>query len=221
MKTQYVNSSVILLHTDEALRLCKSSTVSHLDRHFKIPSIYAFGYQLLKIWDNIKRDDPYAELSLIHVEKKLEQSLKNIELFERILLRRKNRKKLPEGISLLPCTAVNPTRVLVSDKAFHTPHAKHMLILLARYDALMRTLQSYRQFNVIRNRRYHTIKRKITRNIRSALTEPKSYEVTGVTRDDIYNKTDLGNEVTEKFGMISLNILKRKEESQYGPKLLK
>lgn len=89
--------------------------------------------------------------------------------------------------------------------------------MIAKLDILIRKLLAYRQFNIIKNCRFRTIRRRTLRHIRAVILETRSFKSTGVTRNDILNKTEKGEQVVNQLGLIPLAIVKRTERSEYGP----
>jgi len=47
------------------------------------------------------------------------------------------------------------------------------------------------------------------KSIRGVLMAAAGYKMTGVTRDDIFNKTSKGKETMAKLGIVSLQVLKK------------
>lgn len=212
----YVNRSVLTLHTPEALELCNGKHVASKSMR-RLPNIHAVGILLNKIWSNAKADDPYAEYTLIQIEKRLKKASDRLSLFEKMIERKRKRWKAPDGLQIEMCEALEPYTISFTDKLFNTPHAKLLLVLIARFDSLMRSLLSYRQLNIVENRRYHTLKRRSLRYIRAVMLETRTYQFTGVKRDDLFNKTKMGHDAMKRLGMIPLAVLKREERSEYGP----
>lgn len=211
----YVNRSTVQLHTTEAVALLHGKGL--YKDHPKIPSFYSFGKKLNHIWNQARDDNPYAEYALIQIEHQLDITFKKLALFEKLLKRNKAQWDLPEGVIIVDCEAIEPACITLNGAAFNTPHAKLLLILIAKFDSLMRTLKSYRQFNIIRNRRFHNVKRRAIRSIRACMHEARSYRASHVTRRDILEQTDAGVAAVTQFGIVSLAILKHQERSQYGP----
>lgn len=216
---KYVNRSSVEIHTQEAIELCKGKTVTtrKSKRVFHLPNVFAFGTKLNRIWEQAREDNPYAEYTLIQIENKLDLAFQKLELFDKILQRKKRQWRTPEGLTIVDCEAVNPERLMLNNQIFNTPHAKLLLVLVAKFDALMRRLKSCRQFNIIPNRRYHTIKRRAMRAVRISMYEARVYRSVKVTRRDIFNHTDLGIAAVNQLGIVSLAILKRHTRSKYGP----
>lgn len=215
---RYVNRSILTVHTSEGLAFCQGkSLVPSKSKSPWQPNIFTFGVAVNKIWLNAKEDDPYAEYALIQIEKKLEKAANKLALYERLARRMKKRWNEPEGLNIQECEAIDPFTITIGGKVFNSPHAKSLIVVVARYDALIRQLKSYRQFNIIKNKRFHTIVRRCSRSIQAVILETRSYKATGVTRYDIFNKTKRGKEAVDQLGMIPLSILNRDERSDFGP----
>lgn len=215
---RYVNRSTLTVHTPEALTFCRSKAqFPGNDKSSWKPNVFSFGNNMNKMWANAKADDPYAEFALIQVEKKLNRASQRLSLLERLAKRMKNRWQIPAGLDVQACETIEPLILTMGGKVFNTPHSKSLIVLIARFDALVRELKSLKQFNIVKNRRFHTIIRKATKGIRAVIQETQAYKATGVTRYDIFNKTKLGTEAIEQLGMIPLAILNRDERSVFGP----
>ncbi len=215
---RYVNRSTLTVHTPEALMFCRSKAqFPGNDKAPWKPNIFYFGNNMNKIWANAKADDPYAEFALIQVEKKLDKTSQRLSLFERLAKRMKSRWQVPAGLDIQSCETIEPLTLAMGGKVFNTPHSKSLIVLIARFDALVGELKSLKQFNIVKNKRFHTIVRKATKSMRAVIQETHGYKATGVTRYDIFNKTKLGAEAIEQLGMIPLAVLNRDEYSVFGP----
>lgn len=211
----YVNRSTVVIHTSEALSLLNGKAIQK--SHKNIPSLFAFGRKMNRIWNHARDDNPYAEHALIQIERQLDTAFEKLALCERLLNRSKEKWRAPGGITIVDCEAVEPARITLNSSVFNTPHAKLLLVVIARFDDVMRTLKSYRQFNIVSNRRFHNLKRRAMRCIRACMHEARSYRSMAVTRRDILQQTDVGIAAVTQFGIISLGILRNQERSLYGP----
>lgn len=216
--TGYINHSTLEIHTLEALQLCEGTTApARNGKVYRVPSAFIFGLSVNKIWDHIKNDDPFAEFALINIEQQLGKAFDTIDKFERILERRKAKWQQPEGLTLEISQAEVPTTLSLNQKVFKTTHAKLLMVVIGRFDLLMRKLLTYRQFNIIKNTRFHTMRHRSMRSIRVVMQEARTYKPTGVTRQDIINHTEDGETTTQQLGIIPLSVLTREQRSQYGP----
>lgn len=214
---RFQNRSELVLHTHDAVKLCEGGkTDTNGDVH-KIPGLFVFGILLNNIWNAVKSDDPYAEMTLIEIERLLDRAFVSLQKLDQRLERYRQQSKLPEGVILEINESRKASHLTLDGAAFHATHTRLLVILIATYDALIRKLLTCGAFGMINNKTRKQLLYLATKAVRSVLMSPTPYKKTGVTRNDILLKNERGQEALQKYGMVPLAILNREEHSRFGP----
>lgn len=211
------HGSTLILRTSEAFNVCHGKTMTPVKKRVRPPSAFSFGISLNTIWFEARRDDPYAEFSLICIEEKLNNASLRLNLFDRLLERDHRKWPKPEGLSINVLSTYKRAEITVDENIFRTPHAMRLIVLIGQFDSLTQKLLKYRQLGIITNTRFKKIRLRATRYIRAIMYEPRNYKKTGITRKDIANRTEQGTSVLQERGMLPLTILTREQRSELGP----
>lgn len=214
------NRSTLSIHTRQAASLCEGKSIEVNNKRFKIPSLFVFGLTLSKLWQAVKADDPYAEQHLIEIERLITRGFEHIEKQEKRLAGFLLKKPTPQGMTMTLHESRQTLEISLDNEVFQATHTKMMSVLVASFDALVRTLITYKDFAIIDGKTYQGMLKRSTRVMRSILMSSTTYKKSEVTRGDILNKTDKGKHAVERFGLIPMALLRREQCSQYGPQPL-
>lgn len=214
---RFQNRSELILHTWDAVTLCDGRKAIANEQQHGIPGLFVFGILLNNIWNAVKADDPYAEMTLIEIERLLDRAFTSLQKLDQRLEGYCQQNKLPEGLILEINESRKTSRISLDGAAFHATHTRMLVILIATYDALVRKLLTCGAFGIVNNKTRKQLLYLATKAVRSVLMSPTPFKKTGVTRDDILLKNEKGQEALEKHGMVPLAILNREEHSRFGP----
>lgn len=218
---EYTNASRWCYHSYEVQNLIKGRVLENLDeksgKQYKLPSLLQLGNRLNHIWGEVKNDDPYAEMTLIEIERLIDRAHKALDRQSNKLKKRLKNSGLPEGIDIVINVSKNTLAVSLEDVAFRTTHAKQLIIVLARYDIIMRTITTYKEFGFISDNYVKPYRFHLTKVIRAIFMEILRYKKTGVTRHDFLNSSLLAKSVSERMGMLPFSIIDRSLSSRWGP----
>lgn len=208
----------LTIHSKEAKKLIKGREIeknSESGKAFSINGLELYSRRLNSIWYRIKNDDPYAEMVLMEVERRIERAKKKIksatEDAELIL------KKTPPGISIGLSSSIKPIKFSLNDSKYYTIHTKLAAVLIAEFDFLVRKLKSCIESGQLTKSQYKRDIGKLTTAIRGVLIAPSIYMNMNISRKDILEPTENGKTAIERFGLVPFAILNNEQHSEYGP----
>ncbi len=185
-------------------------------KSYPIYGLIAYGLSLTVIWQRIRADDPYAELTLIEVERRIRKAFELIQNRMRSI-DQKLMETLP-GIQVDLYQSRQPLIISLNDSAFATTHAKLGARLVGLFDLLIRKLVTGKQFGIINLANFERSQYHATKVVRGVFAAPAEYRNRGVNRADIQEKTEKGIAATEADGPLPLGIMNRERHSEFGPK---
>lgn len=215
---KFEHNSALQIHTLQAKQLIienKSSATTPEQKSYMICGLERFSFSLLRIWRRIRTDDPYAEMVLIEVERRIDNALKLLDRLSRDIDDRLT-SQLP-GITLEIYRSKSPATISLNSAQFSTTHALLGARLIGLYDVLVRKLHTCKEFGVVNREYYTNYKYKSAKALRGVFAAPLLYKQLGVKRSDIIQKTEKGIEAVNKLGPVPLDILVRERRSEYGP----
>jgi integrating conjugative element protein (TIGR03761 family) len=215
---KFNHESTLEIHTKQAKQLInenKQSQMTEGKKAYMIIGLDKFGGLLQNIWSQIRRDDPYAEMVLIEIERR---AINTFDLLEKLnhTIDSQLQLELP-GITMAFYQSENPAVIPLNKRLFETTHALLGARLVGLYDLLIRKLHTCQQFGMINRNQSNHYKYKATKALRGVFAAPLLYKPLGVTRMDIIQKTDKGLSAIDQRGEIPLDILTREKQSKFGP----
>ncbi|MGH1486970.1 MAG: AcaB family transcriptional regulator [Cellvibrionaceae bacterium] len=184
-------------------------------KEYKVSGLEQFSQRLGHIWSGIKKDDPYAEMVLIEIERRIKKANSKIDHYET-----KAKQLLaasPPGVTIAPVESSNPTTIEFDTEKYYTIHSKLAATLIARFDYILRQLNSCIGLNNYTKLYFLKDIDHLSRPIRGALIAPGLYINMNVRRSDILENNKQGLLAVEKCGLVPLDILNNTQHSEYGP----
>lgn len=218
MAEKHSTPPVLQLHSRKAIELLADKrTVQGAQQH-KIFGFRTFCTLARTVWRKAYEDDPYAELILIEIERRIQNCCETLTQCDhsldaalnqhtgnRLLLSMVHAYSLssqPGGAEFTnEPTLVHPNPDL--------PHANMGGALLALYDLLIRKASTFRRFGIINGGVFHKCIKDGRASLRGVFAAPCMYKDHGVTRDDILNHTIEGVAAIEANGPVPEAILNR------------
>ncbi len=212
------SSFELTIHSKEAQKLIEGRVLkkdSEKDKKYTINGLELYSRRLNTIWHRIRNDDPYAEMILIEIERRLERAHRKIsaatEQAESML------KKSPPGISISISNSTKPVKISLNDAKYYTVHAKLAAVLVADFDFLIRKLKSCIDIGQLTKTQYKKRVERLSTLIRGVLIAPSVYKNMNISRQDILQSNEKGTVAIEKFGLVPMDILNNQQHSEYGP----
>jgi integrating conjugative element protein (TIGR03761 family) len=214
------NSSVLELHTQQATDLINYVRVSTSGNNKNtIAGLYQFCIKLQQIWQDVRNDNPYAELALIRIETRIEKAFKALRRIEyqleQLILAEKD--KSLKGVQLSMHEAHETIKIELSQPVFFLTHTKLAIRIIAYFDLLLCKLKTCKDFGLINRQRSKSILRRSTTIARGVLDSPNSYKHIDITRSDVLKQVSKAKEAAVTHGMISVEILNYTMQSEHGP----
>lgn len=217
-----VSASRLRLHTYKAQSLIDGKAIgSNAEQvaasKFSIPSIIDVGHLLNSLWDCAKRDDPYADLVLLDIERLIDRANELLTRAQDNLSKRVKKMKLPDEFTLAISTAQHSSEIHLDHPAFRSTHCKQLILLIARFDHFMRALFTYQEFGFISSKKATAYERGTKRAIRGAMMAACRFHMTGVTRRDLAEDNNaVANLAKRKMGVLPKDILDRTRQPKWG-----
>lgn len=212
----------LTIHSKEAQKLIEGRVIeknSEHDKKYTINSLELYSKRLNTIWHRVKNDDPYAEMLLIEIERRLERAknkVNNATKDAELML-----TKSPPGISISVSSSIKPIKISLNDTKYYTIHAKLAAVLIADFDFLIRKLKSCIEIGQLTKSQYKKRIERLSTVIRGVLIAPSAYNNMNIDRKDILQATEKGKVAIEKFGLVPMNMLNNQQHSEFGPVSLK
>jgi integrating conjugative element protein (TIGR03761 family) len=218
------SSFELTIHSKEAQKLIEGRIIERdseleLEKKYTINGLELYSKRLNTIWYRVKNDDPYAEMVLIEIERRLERAKNKIHHATKdaeIML-----KKSPPGISISVSSSTNPIKISLNHTKYYTIHAKLAAVLIADFDFLIRKLKSCIEIGQLTKSQYKKRIESLSTVIRGVLITPSVYNNMNIDRKDILQSTEKGKAAIEKFGLVPMDMLNNNQHSKFGPVSLK
>jgi integrating conjugative element protein (TIGR03761 family) len=212
------NPLALQLYSQRTIELLSDKRTTQDEQQHKIFGFRTFCTLARTVWRKAHEDDPYAELVLIEIERRIQNccevlaqcnrdldSVLNQHTGNRLLLSlvhaySSSSQLTNSGFTKEP-TLVHPNTDL--------PHANMGGALLALYDLLIRKAFIYRHFGIITGKVFYKFLKDGRASLRGVFAAPCMYKDFGVTRDDIINQTVEGIAAVEANGPIPEAVLNR------------
>jgi hypothetical protein len=212
------NPPALQLYCQRTIELLSDKRTTQDEQQHKIFGFRTFCTLARTVWRKAHEDDPYAELVLIEIERRIQNccevlaqcnrdldSVLNQHTGNRLLLSLvhaySSSSQLTHGGFTKEPTLVHPNTDL--------PHANMGGALLALYDLLIRKAWVYRDFGIINGQIFHKCIKDGRASLRGVFAAPCMYKDMGVTRDDIINQTVEGIAAVEANGPVPEAALNR------------
>jgi integrating conjugative element protein (TIGR03761 family) len=218
------SSFELTIHSKEAQKLIEGRIIERdseleLEKKYTINGLELYSKRLNTIWYRVKNDDPYAEMVLIEIERRLERAKNKIHHATKdaeIML-----KKSPPGISISVSSSIKPIKISLNHTKYYTIHAKLAAVLIADFDFLIRKLKSCIEIGQLTKSQYKKRIESLSTVIRGVLITPSVYNNMNIDRKDILQSTEKGKAAIEKFGLVPMDMLNNNQHSKFGPVSLK
>ena len=208
----------LTIHSKEARKLILGRVIDddkNSEKKYTINGLELYAIRLNKIWNRIKNDDPYAEMVLIEVERRIERAKSKINA--EIKKSKSLLAKAPQGISIGLSSSIKPITIELSSAKYYTIHTKLAAVLLADFDLLVRQLKSCIVIGQLTKVQYKKDVQRLETVIRGVLIAPSIYMNMDINREDIKQPTEKGKAAIDKFGLVPLAILNNEQHSSFGP----
>lgn len=217
----FTNTSTWCFHTFQAHALLKGKVIEEDvgvgGKRYELPGLNSIGRRFNLIWDCAKNDDPYAEMTLIEIERLIKRATAALDKHQRKVKKAFNALEIPDGLDIVLNTSINTLTLTLDDIVFRTTYAKQLLIIIARYDVLVREIVTYREFGLIPARQAKAFLYHITKAIRAIFMETLRFKKTGVTRLDFQKETSTAKIAEAKMGVLPLAVIKGEITAEWGP----
>lgn len=175
-----------------------------------IPGLVRFAHYVDQIAIGVGADDPYADWTLIQIDRQL------VEV-EAMLCRERRaaeiRLRARAGMHITVACSIAPVDVPLS---FRTPYPYRAAHLIAEFDALATTLLSAHHCGVMPQAEVHRVLARGRRDVRRVFHTAQRYRFSGVSRADLEHRTARGQEATDRWGEVPAEILTRDVRPQFS-----
>lgn len=212
------------LHSQKAIELLADKRTAQGAQQHKIFGFRTFCTLTRTVWHKAHEDDPYAELVLIEIERRIQNACETLSQCSRDLdavLGKHTHNNLL--LSLVQAYSVSGQlnggdfvkEPLIIHAHADLPHANMGSALLALYDLLIRKASVFRHFSIINGGTFHKCIKDGRTSLRGVFAAPCIYKDLCVTRDDIVNQTVEGIKAVEANGPVPEAILNRVLSSKF------
>ena len=206
---RFHHQSTLAIHSYQAATLCEGRRIVKDNRQFTVPGVLVFGALIKAMLKGSQADDPYADQALLEVERRLTRAFATIDELSQDLTRDIKKAKLPKTLSIAPCESENPAHLDLNHGMLSSVYAKQLALLIANFDEYLSQLAAYQGFGVVSSNKAGRQRYRGMKAIRGVLMAATGYKMTGVTRNNILNRTNKGEEAMSKFGVIPLDVLEK------------
>lgn len=206
----------VSLDTLQAKRLFNGH-VSNRNRNSMAFGIKQIGYNMNMMMISIRGNDPYGDYYFYEIEQRLiEGRLNTKTMIEYYQTRAQD--SVPDGFAMSKATSVKPT---VIDVRSSNPLFFQMLFWLLEIDTYISLVSSMKHLGLILPKKANEIIAKEENAFRSLTHFIRSYQITGVTRDDFAANNARVATAKEKMKHIDLpdEILTGELRSEYAPEI--
>ena len=165
-----------------------------------IVGLLRFGTMLRPIWDGAAADDPWADWSLVQIERDLTEAK---EALAALMDRMEQALKSKPAMDVALAQSVEPVKV---DLAFASPYAFMGAYLLADYDALARAVLTGRHIGIFDRDTAERALREGGRIVRRAFNTAQGYRYVGVCREDVRQGTQKAQRAAEMLGSLPQEV---------------
>ena len=177
-----------------------------------------FGFMILRIWQQIRADDPYAESVLIETERCIDNAFKFIHRKNIIIDTKLELESEFPGLKFEIYTSPNPKVIPLNSIIYSTTHANLAARLIGLYDLLVRKLVTCKKYAIISRHTFESHLSNSSQIVRGSLSAPTAYKKFNIKRQDIVQHTPNAQAAIEKLGILPAEILNKQTHSTYGPK---
>lgn len=206
------------LHSQKAIELLADKRTTQGAQQHKIFGFRTFCALARTVWRKAYEDDPYAELVLIEIERRIQNACETLSQCGRDLdtmLGKHTQNSLL--LALIQAYSVsgqlNGGEFVKEPVVVHAhadlPHANMGSALLALYDLLIHKASIFRHFGIINGGTFHKCIKDGRTSIRGVFAVPCMYKDCNVTRDDIVHQTVEGIKAVDANGPVPEAILNR------------
>ena len=203
--------ATLTLQTRQAQRLVKGRGYS--TEKPAIIGLIGFANLVRTLWHGARADDPYADWWLLKVHDGLDQAQRELVTREQGIV---NRFVALGAIDVAQPVSEKPARIALN---FSNPYAFRAAGLIGRFDALVCKVLSARHVGLIGRDEAEKTLHQGGRWVRRALQSPVGYRLTGVTRDDITQRTATARQAREAMGEIPDDVLSAAHRAPHAPRL--
>lgn len=176
--------------------------------HKNSPGLFKFSSSMLQIREASAKDDPYADLILLKVERALDKLKKKIQ---KLQIEFQKKLEVGEDIEILPSISIHPIKIPLR---FGSPYGFQGALLLNNFDHLARQALTSHYFGLTENP--GKLFRELGSTIRQLFSIPQQWHTTGVTRQDVLRNNDLALKAQEIMPDLDIKILHTKIRARYS-----
>lgn len=212
------NPLALQLHSARAIELLADKQTTLDEHQHKIFGFRTFCTLARTTWRKAHEDDPYAELVLIEIERRIQNCCETLGQYNRdldaVLNQHTGNRMLLSMVHAYSLSShLNGSEFTKEPALVHPntdlPHANMGAALLALYDLLVRKAAIFRHFGIINGKDFHKYIKEGRASLRGIFAAPCMYKDLGVTRDDIIHQTVEGMAAVEANGPVPEAILNR------------
>lgn len=209
------NTSVLAIHSPQAVSLVKGhrGRITQKATHHRVWGLKSYSVLVTQVYQRAKADDPYAEITLLEIERRLAKAQAVISRCHR-QLDQQLQQQLP-GIRIRLSASKQPLQIPLN---FSTPHANFGARLIGDYDLILRKIKTCRALGLLNGQQGYRYLKQVRRVVRGVFSTPVQYKNMSVTRTDVLQQTAAGKAAMDKLGEVDQDILSRKRQAQYGPR---
>ena len=205
----------ICLHTRAAHKLFYGRKKDTEAKVAQIIGLLRFASNVNNLYDLASKDDPYADMKLLEIETKFNQTTEFINSSIESL---KDLLDGLEGVNIGNPESVKPVHLPIE---FKTTYGFLAARILAKYDELVRLAQSAKHVGVIFSDDWGKLVGGAGRKIRDAFWTSNTYRFMGVNRDDLAANNKVALRAIEKYGELPESIKDGSQRGRYAPEIIK
>jgi integrating conjugative element protein (TIGR03761 family) len=194
---------IMFLHTKAAIQHFHGSWKTN-----KV-SLVQLARTLLHLCTAIKASDPYAEYILHQTYEKMQSVMKYFDEAELVI---KSEIDSIRGISVKIYTNRHPFKAALN---FATPYAYIGARLLFKLDMLLRLLLTLKKMGIREHEAYYYSR--FLKEIHQIYTLPRSWQSTGITRQDLVDNTATAQKALFLMGALPQSIIEEPPVLPFGP----
>ncbi len=202
----------LTLHTRTAIRVMRGRRANRKRDVAPILGLYHFGSRMRDIYRAAAEDDPYADRTLVHTERRFEAAENKLKELIRQLQQRLERVRANQ-MEVEECLSMQPRRFRIKTPRYGAQGARLIGIL----DKVVRLAYTANHVNQMTRREMKQFIDSAAHEVRSAFYQQEQYKYLALTRDDIRQQTQRWGLALEQMGKLEAEFLKAETKPKYGP----
>lgn len=217
---------VLLIHTRHAMAAVTDRRKQDKAKTHKIFGFKTYCSLTRNVWRKAHEDDPYADLVLIEIERRLDRCAETLahcgsDLDKHLDGHKAGRLADTMLRAYAFCGCFQRREFLDQPYSIRVnsanPHANLGGGLIALYDLFIRRALACRHFGIIRGNTFHKYLHDCRTALRGVFAAPCLYKDLGITREDIAQQTVEGLAALDANGPVPEAVLARKLTAKFRP----